>query len=361
MKVETDIIMEAGNELVAQLSKIKALSILDSPRYENLLSDKRAHTDIELEVAFKGKVSTRLIVEVKSLGHPQYIRNAIHQLKHDLSLHQSRNNAYGVVAVPFISNESAQLCIESGLGYLDLSGNCHLEFNSIYIHIEGKSNKFKSDRSLQTLFSPKATRALRCLLNDINREWKVKDLQSESDVSLGLVSNIRKLLRQQEWSKEENPLRVSNPGKVLEAWSNKDQWKKRTEVREYSLLLTEPNEVTSMVHELLGNKAHAFTQWTAARLRHPYAGTPITTVYVEEFPDEGLLKEKLFARRVDHGGILRIVLPKDLGVFNPIQTIQGFPLVSDVQIYLDLINAGYRGDEAAAELRTWDDFSGGWK
>lgn len=45
----------------------------------------------------------------------------------------------------------------------------------------------------------------------------------------------------------------------------------------------------------------------------------MTTVYVEEFPDEDILKDKLHARRVGAGGRLRIVKPKDEGVFQYIQ------------------------------------------
>ena len=53
--------------------------------------------------------------------------------------------------------------------------------------------------------------------------------------------------------------------------------------------------------------------------------------------------------------------PKDEGVFDHVRTIQDLPVVSDVQLYLDLLRAGLRGDEAAEELRKADDFSGGWK
>ena len=35
-------------------------------------------------------------------------------------------------------------------------------------------------------------------------------------------------------------------------------------------------------------------------------------------------------------------------------------LVSDVQIYLDLLRVGLRGEEQADELRRWPDFAGGW-
>jgi hypothetical protein len=82
---------------------------------------------------------------------------------------------------------------------------------------------------------------------------------------------------------------------------------------------------------------------------------------VKKFPDEALIKERLLGRRVSGGGgRLRLVLPKDEGVLNPQQTAQGFQLVSDVQIYLDLQRAGLRANEQAEELKRWPDFAGGW-
>jgi hypothetical protein len=87
----------------------------------------------------------------------------------------------------------------------------------------------------------------------------------------------------------------------------------------------------------------------------------VVTAYVKKFPDEALVKEKLLGRRVSGGGGgLRLVLPKDEGVLHPSQTVRGFQLVSDVQIYLDLLRVGLRGEEQAEELRRWPDFAGGW-
>jgi hypothetical protein len=81
---------------------------------------------------------------------------------------------------------------------------------------------------------------------------------------------------------------------------------------------------------------------------------------VTSFPEESAITEKLLSRRVSGGGGLRLVVPKDEGVLNPSQSVRGFNLVSDVQIFLDLQHAGLRGEEQAAELRKWPDFAGGW-
>jgi hypothetical protein len=83
---------------------------------------------------------------------------------------------------------------------------------------------------------------------------------------------------------------------------------------------------------------------------------------VERFPDEARIRETLLGRRVDVGsGRLRLVQPKDKGVLHPVQTAQGFNLVSDVQIVLDLQRAGLRAEEQVEELKQWPDFGGGWE
>ena len=245
---------------------------------------------------------------------------------------------------------------------MDLAGNCHLAFGPLHIHVEGKPNIHKEDRGLKTLHAPKATRLLRLLLQGPLVGHKVQELAGKAGVSLGLVSKVRTRLLDERLA-EETPdgIRITKPDVVLDDWAAADRWKDRTTVREYSLLATDPAEIALKVHGLLGAKRHAFTQWLGAFLRRPYTLPVVTTVYVSEFPDEEVLKEKLLARRVDGGGRLRLVRPKDEGVFDHVRTIRDLPVVSDVQLYLDLLRAGLRGDDAAEELRKSEDFSGGWK
>ncbi|WP_246724854.1 hypothetical protein [Rhizobium leguminosarum] len=50
------------------------------------------------------------------------------------------------------------------------------------------------------MFKPKSAQILRTLLRDIHRSWRVVDLAEASDVSLGLVSNVRSELVDREWA-----------------------------------------------------------------------------------------------------------------------------------------------------------------
>jgi hypothetical protein len=303
-----------------------------------------------------------LVVEEKRLGQPREVRTAVLQLESHLKQLPGDVPRYGLLLAPFISEESAKICIEAGMGYADLAGNARLSFDQVFIETRGADNPFREKRETRAIFAARATRVLRVLLQGPLRPWKVTELSESARVSLGWVSAVRQQLLAREWAAEASGgLRLTKPGAVLDAWAKADDWGKRTRVQEYSLLLSgDPLHLAKKLQEALKPEPPVFTQWFAGWLRHSHTTPTIVTAYVERFPDESVIERKLLARRVSGNGGLRLVLPKEEGVLNPPQTVRGFKLVSDVQIYLDLIRAGLRGEEQAAELRKWPDFGGGW-
>lgn len=303
-----------------------------------------------------------LVVEGKRLGQPREVRNGILQLERYLSRLPDETARYGLLVAPFISPESARLCTEAGIGYADLAGNARLSFDQVFIETQGAENPFREKREARSLFAPRAARVLRVLLQGPLRAWKVAELAESARVSLGLVSTVRQQLLAREWAADESDgLRVVKPDAVLEAWGGTDDWKRRTRTHEYSLLLTgDPSQVAEKLRDALPAEPPVFTQWFAGWLRHPHTIPPVVTAYVKQFPEDAVIEEKLLGRRVSSGGRLRLIVPKEDGVLHPAQTVGGFQLVSDVQLYLDLRHAGQRGDEQAEELRKWPDFAGGW-
>jgi hypothetical protein len=303
-----------------------------------------------------------LVVEEKRSGQPREVRTAVLQLERYLKHLPEDARRYGLLLAPFVSEESAQICIEAGIGYADLAGNARLSFDQVFIETRGADNPFREKRETRSLFAPRATRVLRVLLQGPLRPWKVTELAETARVSLGWVSAVRQQLLAREWAAEApGGFRVTKPGAVLEAWAKADDWEKRTRTQEYSVLLSDPVELAEKLKAVLPGEPPVFTQWFAGWLRHPHTTTKVVTAYVKNFPNDSLIKEKLLGRRVSAGGGgLRLVLPKDEGVLHPAQTVRGFELVSDVQIYLDLLRGGLRGEEQAQELRQWPDFAGGW-
>lgn len=304
-----------------------------------------------------------LLVETKRIGQPREVRSAILHLENGLKQLPGKSPRYGVLVAPFISDESAKLCSDAGIGYADLAGNARLAFDQVFIETRSAENPFREKRETRSLFATRATRVLRVLLQGPLRPWRVTELAESARVSLGWVSAVRQQLLAREWAAEETGgLRITKPAAVLEAWAKADDWNKRTSVREYSLLLSgSPLHLAEKLQDLLSDAPPVFTQWFAGWLRHPHTTPVVVTAYVKGFPDETLIKDKLLGRRVSDGnGGLRLVAPKDEGVLHPSQVVRGFQLVSDVQIYLDLLRAGLRGEEQANELTQWPDFAGGW-
>jgi Transcriptional regulator, AbiEi antitoxin, Type IV TA system len=319
--------------------------------------------DWTAEVRTGGRLWT-ILVETKLLGQPQHIRNATLQLDRYLSLLPVKFHRYGIVLAPYISQESARICEEAGMGYADLAGNARISFDNVYIETRSADNPFRERKEVKSLFAPRACRILRLLLQGPLRLWKTIELAKEADVSMGWVSAVRRQLVAREWAVSDSNsrgFRVSNPNALLDAWAAADDWKARTNVREYSLLLSDPTEIAKNLRSFFGDRRHAFTKWFAGWLRHPYTIPQVVTAYVDDFPDQKAVEEQLLARRVEEGGRLWLVKPSDPGVFLRSQSVQEFILASDLQIYLDLLTAGARGDEQADELRKWPDFAGGWK
>jgi hypothetical protein len=319
--------------------------------------------DWTAEVRTGGRLWT-ILVETKLLGQPQHIRNATLHLDRYLSLLPVKFHRYGIVLAPYISQESARICEEAGMGYADLAGNARISFDNVYIETRSADNPFRERKEVKSLFAPRACRILRLLLQGPLRLWKTIELAKEADVSMGWVSAVRRQLVAREWAVSDSNsrgFRVSNPNALLDAWAAADDWKARTNVREYSLLLSDPTEIAKNLRSFFGYRRHAFTKWFAGWLRHPYTIPQVVTAYVDDFPDQKAVEEQLLARRVEEGGRLWLVKPSDPGVFLRSQSVQEFILASDLQIYLDLLTAGARGDEQADELRKWPDFAGGWK
>jgi hypothetical protein len=265
-----------------------------------------------------------------------------------------------LLIAPNISETLAQLCREKGLSCADLNGRLWLRTKGLLVERDAKKRRFRSSVTLPDVFSVKSSRLVRTLLSHRDREWTHKELVERTGLSKGLVSRLsRHLIEQGLLAQQERTLQVKQWDVLLDAWAAQDDWRKRTTVHQYSLLVSEPREIAVRVRDFLGDVPHAFTQWIAGWLRHPYTLPPTVTAYVNRFPDAAALEKQLLARRVEDGGRLWLVVPKDEGLLRETQKLDGFTLAADVQIYLDLLRAGQRGDEQAAELRKWPDFARG--
>lgn len=249
-------------------------------------------------------------------------------------------------------------CRERGVSCMDLNGRLWVRADGILVdRSPAEARRFRPATPIPNAFQPKSARLSRALLSQPDREWTQTELGERTGLSPGLVSRlVRHLVNEGLVSQQGRTLRLAQPNGLLDAWAARDDWSKRTTVRQYSLLEADPEKVAQRLAETLPKTAPlVFTQWFAAHLRHPYTVPPVVTAYVSASPSEKWV-QSFRARPVSEGGTLWLAVPNDEGVFRETQRVGRFTLACDAQIYLDLLRVGLRGPDQAKTLREWDGF-----
>lgn len=300
----------------------------------------------DLLVSFRKQNDRKtLLVEIKSSGQPRLARFAVNQL---LLLQSKRPSDYGVFVAPYISEASAEICKSNGIGYIDFSGNCWLNLDSIFIEIKGNPNRFSRKSELKSLFKPKAERILRTLLCEPGYEWSAAELANSADVSIGQVSNVRKLLLEREWIQDQKRgIKLIEPLQVLTSWLPEYQPDRSTVYELYDMGSVGDIESTISIYCNRTKSRYAFSGFSGASRYAPFTTYGTVAVYMDI--SERNIKELPF-KPVTSGANIRIISPYDDGVYYGTRNIQGQSVVSPVQCYLDLKDEKARGEEAAEAL-----------
>lgn len=244
------------------------------------------------------------------------------------------------------------------MGYHDLAGNCHISFDGVYLHIEGKPNPYAHSRSLISLYQPKAERVLRVLLTQPAQPWRIQALTEEAKVSVGHVFKVKELLREREWLAEndwgaQRGVQLAEPMELLTDWAEHYRFGKHQAAQFYTLSNIDSFGKTLSTECRQNGIPCAFTSFAAAARYAPHATYRRTTAYVHH----ELLEVKELLRlppvqleAVETGADVILLSPHDDGVYHATQEREGLSLVSPLQTYLDLQSTGGRGREAAEVL-----------
>ena len=337
-----DLVEKTEEALKSCLLRVPFLEV-KSLEKKATLQDSRVDIVATVQVAGKRR---RLLLEVKDNGQPRVARMSAYQLAR---YRQTFPDAYGVFAAPYISRRAAEICSEEGIGCLDLAGNCRLTFDNVYIDQEGNPNPFTEKRDLRSLYSPKAARVLRVLLNDPKRPWRVKPLADEADVSLGQVSNVKSFLENREWlSDTEAGFRLSAPEQLLAEWSENYNFRKNKSYSYYSL--KNIAEIEAEIAQTCEKKGipYALTGFSGAARYAPSVRYQRAMAYVTSDLEE--VAKDLGFKEVASGANITLLAPYDEGLLYGSRAVDGISVASPVQAYLDLIGQKGRGEEAAATL-----------
>jgi hypothetical protein len=235
------------------------------------------------------------------------------------------------------------------VGYIDLAGNSFVNFDEIYIERRNYPNPSIEKRQVRSIFSPKSGRIMRVMLSNPGRSWRLQELAREAKVSLGLASRLKARLLDLEYaSDKENGLTISRPGELLKQWADNYSFRKN-KVNDYFSLddLKKLERKFSQYCERRGIP-YALTLFSGAALVAPYMRYTRGFAYVGNSIRE--VADSLGLKQVSSGPNFSILEPYDEGVFYGSREIGSMRVVSDVQLYLDLVGFKGRGEESAEFL-----------
>jgi len=336
---EQEILSQIQNKLKQILASVPFVEIYESSSETTL---GNFQVDLIVKVKIDRKLRT-LLVESKSLGEPRIVRMAIQQLREYSNL---IGDAYPVVAAPYISEDTADLCKQNKVGYIDLAGNCFLSFDRVYIERKYYPNPIIEKRRIRSIFSPKSSRILRVLLSSPQRRpWGVWELAKEADVSIGLASRIKERLLDLEYISGDKYLTLTRPIELLEEWSKNYSFRKNKTYDYFSF--DDLKGVERNLSQLCKERQipYALTLFSGAALVAPFSRYTRGFAYVGNNISE--VANQLGLKQVSSGPNFTMLEPYDEGVFYGSNEINDTKVVGDIQLYLDLVSFKGRGEESA--------------
>jgi len=332
--------------LIEALQLVPSLELLEVSGPEgtgSVLQGKRA----DLEFCIRTRKSKWLIlVEWKNNGEPRYVRAAVQQLAAYMS---DQKQCIGIIAAPYLGPVSRQICSESGLGFVDLAGNMRIVFDDVYMVRDNYPKPVNEINRLKSLFATKSSRVVRLLLEDPGRVWRIQEIAEDADVSIGLAYKVKaRLLDREMVVQDQNGVMLKDPELLLREWTIKYSYRESDSFSCYG-----DGSVSELEAELdryckRNTIDYAFSLFSGAERVAPFSRYVRGFAYVKM--DPAAVAQDLGWKPVESGANFTLLAPFDESCMWNTQLVDGERVVSDLQLYLDLVSYKGRGEEAASFL-----------
>lgn len=263
---------------------------------------------------------------------------------------QGKSQGVSIIVAPYISERTAQICEENGMGYFDYAGNCWFAGHSIFLSEKGNKNQQPKEHKAVSIFertSVVSSCILRELFADVTKIWKLKHLAEKVNCSIGQVSKLMNFLVENAWAeKVPGGYRMIDPESLLLEWSKTYGKKELTACSCYSL-----DNVAVVEERLKKLKKEMGIDSYLTGLSGGVRYTPVVRynkVHVYIAPED--IQEAisyLDMKEVNSGpNVVILPLENDSYIRN-YRVIGESAVVSPLQIYLDSMQIKGRGEEMA--------------
>jgi hypothetical protein len=252
-----------------------------------------------------------------------------------------------------------------GEQYIDLRGAVHLALPWALVDRADLTPSHRSAGSLRPSADPFADRSslvVRALLEhgDIKRVWGVRELAGAAGVGVATASDVLRALAERGLVTitrrgRASEVRLVNAIATVEAWTRSYDWRRNRGIAVHAPV----GDLTRFMHRLPrlmpSDTRWALTMQAGASLVAPHAIWDRVHVYIDVPPAHAPHVLTEFAARADwppgDSGRLVLLAPYySTSVWEGVRPIGQLPVVSDLQLVLDLWHYPVRGREQAEHL-----------
>jgi len=337
---------------------------------------KNFEADLVAKTRFNGETKTWLC-EVRTKGEPRFVYEAVGKLA---SAKKIAPQAYPVILVPTLSEESKKICRQAEVGYVCLTGEYFLKYDSIFIErtLQGPSGMRpqtemarrshwrppvkteailkeyglqKRGRKYPFPFSPASARILRVFLENPKTSWTIARLAGEAKTAPRMANLVVNYLADKLLiNKGRGNITLAKPKELLDLWSINYDFKKEHIYVPYYSLARNMDEFSAKLHSLPDGlkEQYALTLYAGANLIAPYTRFGEYHLYIDG--DTRSWVDALGLSPAETGANVFLVMPHDQFVFYKKQMVGDVSVVSNIQLYLDLYNYNERARDHAQVL-----------
>jgi hypothetical protein len=220
------------------------------------------------------------------------------------------------LAVSFMGDAGRRICSESGVSWLDLSGNTRIDAPGVHIRVEGKENRFKRRGRPSDQFAPKSSRVARWLLLHSDEFHVQQDMAAAIGMGAGFVSRVVRRLEGLGLIErsDQGAVRARDSKLLLEAWAEHYDFDRHYLLRGH-VTARSGDELLARMSSALASASieRAATGLAGAWLLTHFAAFRTVILYVADLPPKAVLDslgfhedELLYVLR-DHGNGPRTV------------------------------------------------------
>lgn len=209
---------------------------------------------------------------------------------------------------------------------------------------------------MKNVFADKATLIARKMLCEPDKKWVVRDFTGTNELSLGMAQEVLDVMAKKGYVERikkgpESHTVLTNKEALIADWLKGYQF----DFNETHIYYSPDKKILKKIKECLKEDQYALTLHTGANLVTSFVMSEDTVFYLKSNNwDKDILelRQKLDLKELVRGGNVHIINPfYKASVFFNTQSIKGFNVVSNIQLYLDLYNFQPRGQEHAEHLK----------